>query len=155
YKGVREMTQLHVEAEAVSQAAPAAVWALVANADSYRQWGPWADSGYERVGEDGPLGAGAIRWFQYGGRTRTVEKVLIAESGQRLVYTVVAGLPVRNYRAEVTLSPAGSGTKIAWSARWDRTLGGRIVHRKLRVLYPEIVAALTAAADREVLPATS
>jgi Polyketide cyclase / dehydrase and lipid transport len=73
--------------------------------------------------------------MQYG-RTRTVEQVLAADSPRRLVYTVVKGIPVRNYRAEVTLTAAGDGTHIRWAATWDRTLGGRIVHRKLRTLYP-------------------
>jgi hypothetical protein len=92
---------------------------------------------------------GAIRWMQLG-RTRTVERVLAADSPRRLVYTVVKGIPVRNYRAEVTLTPAGDGTHIRWTASWDRTLGGRIVHRKLRTLYPAMIARLVAAADRDV-----
>ncbi len=143
------MAQLSVEAEAVSQASPEAVWSLVANADRYCQWGPWRASGYDSTGDPGPGGVGAIRWMQYG-RTRTVERVLEADSPRRLVYTVVKGIPVRNYRAEVTLTPAGAGTHIRWAASWDRTLGGRMVHRELRTLYPDMIARLVAAADREL-----
>jgi uncharacterized protein YndB with AHSA1/START domain len=143
------MTQLHVEAEGVAQAAPHIVWELAANADRYPQWGPWSASGYHSPGDQD--GVGAIRWFRYG-RTTTVERVLESEPGRRLVYTVVKGIPVRNYRAEVTLSPEGQGTHIRWSATWDRTLAGRIVHRRLRSLYPEIVRDLIAAADRTLLP---
>jgi len=76
--------------------------------------------------------------------------VLEAENGRRMVYTVLKGIPVRNYRAEVTLMPAARGTRIRWAADWDRTLAGRIVHRKLRSIYPEIVDHLVAAADRGV-----
>jgi uncharacterized protein YndB with AHSA1/START domain len=143
------MTQLHVEAEGVAQAAPPIVWELAANADRYRQWGPWSASGYHSPGDQD--GVGAIRWFRYG-RTTTVERVLESEPGRRLAYTVVKGIPVRNYRAEVTLRPEGQGTHIRWSATWDRTLAGRIVHRRLRSLYPEIVRDLIAAADRTLLP---
>jgi hypothetical protein len=82
------------------------------------------------------------------GRTITVEKVLVSQRGRRLVYTVVKGIPVRNYRADVTLSPEGEGTHIRWAASWDRTLPGRIVHRKLRSIYPEAVSRLIAAAER-------
>ena len=60
---------------------------------------------------------------------------------------------MRNDRAEVTLSPEGQGTHIRWSATWDRTLGGWIVHRRLRSLYPDIVRDLIAAADRTLRPA--
>ena len=141
------MTQLHVEAEGMADAAPEVVWALVADAGSYCRWGPWSASGYHSPGDAALGGAGAIRWMRYG-RTTTVEKVLDVENGRRIAYTVVKGIPVRNYRAEVTLMPTAAGTRIRWVANWDRTLAGRIVHRKLRSLYPEIVAHLIAAASR-------
>ena len=141
------MTQLHVEAEGTAAATPAAVWALVADANSYCTWGPWSASGYESPGDEAPGGVGAIRWMRYG-RTKTVEKVLEVENGRRMAYTVVKGIPVRNYRAEVTLMPTAAGTHIRWVANWDRTLAGRIVHRKLRSVYPEIVAHLVTAVDR-------
>ena len=146
------MAQLRVEAEGVAQAAPEALWELVANADRYSEWGPWSASGYENLGGQAPDGAGVIRWMRYG-RTTTVEKVLESERARRLVYTVVKGIPVRNYRAEVTLSPVGEGTHIRWAASWDRTLPGRVVHRTLRTLYPDIVGRLVAAAERNALPA--
>ena len=87
------------------------------------------------------------------GRTTTVEKVLESEPPRRRVYTVVKGIPVRNYRAEVTLRPQGEGTHIRWTASWDPTLLGRFVHRTLRTLYPEIMGHLIAAAEHGVQPA--
>ena len=146
------MAQLHVEAEGVAQVAPEVVWELVANADRYSEWGPWSASGYENLGAQPTDSAGVIRWMRYG-RTTTVEKVLAAEPARRLVYTVVKGIPVRNYRAEVTLRPDGDGTHIRWTASWDRTLPGRIVHRKLRTIYPDVVGRLIAAAEHRVQPA--
>jgi uncharacterized protein YndB with AHSA1/START domain len=146
------MAQLSVEAEGLAQAAPEVVWELVANADSYSEWGPWSASGYENLGAQPPDGAGVIRWMRYG-RTTTVEKVLESERARRLVYTVVKGIPVRNYRAEVTLSPEGESTRIRWTASWDRTLPGRIVHSRLRTIYPDVVSRLVAAAERNALPA--
>jgi hypothetical protein len=79
--------------------------------------------------------------------------VLASEPARRLVYTVVKGIPVRNYRAEVTLSPEGEGTHIRWTASWDRTLPGRIVHRRLRAIYPDVVGRLLAAAERSAVQA--
>ncbi len=145
------MTRLHVEAEGTTGAAPEAVWALIADARSYCRWGPWSGSGYQSQGDEGQGGAGAVRWMRYG-RTSTVEKVLEVEHGRRMAYTVVTGMPVRNYRAEVTLSAAAAGTRIRWVAEWDRTLAGRVVHRKLRSVYPEIIAHLLAAAGRQRRP---
>jgi hypothetical protein len=55
---------------------------------------------------------------------------------------------VKNYRAEVTLTPTPSGgTSIHWAATWDKTFLGRIVRRKLQQVYPEVVNALVAAAE--------
>jgi uncharacterized protein YndB with AHSA1/START domain len=141
--------RLHVEAEGVARAAPEAVWDLVSDADRYCQWGPWSASGYRSRGDQTAGGAGAIRWMRYG-RTTTVERVVAAEKGRRLAYTVVGGIPVRNYRAEVTLTPVTDGTHVRWSATWDRTLAGRIVQRKLRSFYPGMVGRLIAAASRAV-----
>jgi len=77
---------------------------------------------------------------------------LDAEQDRRLVYTVIAGIPVRNYRAEITLTPAAGGTRIRWAASWDRTLAGRLVQRSLRELYPQIVADLARAAEKQAAP---
>jgi uncharacterized protein YndB with AHSA1/START domain len=77
----------------------------------------------------------------------SVEEILDVEPGKRLAYTVLRGIPVRNYRAEVTLTPSPDGTLIRWGASWDRTIMGRLVYRSLRNLYPVIVAGLVKAAE--------
>ena len=148
------MAQLHVEAEQTAQAAPAIVWALVSNAMTYPQWGPWSEVGYRRQGDASPRGSGAVYWLRssrrYGLRHPvSVETIHDAEEGRRLAYTVIGGIPVRNYRAEVTLAPAPGGTRIRWAASWDRTLAGRLVHRSLRGVYPQIVADLARAAEEQ------
>jgi uncharacterized protein YndB with AHSA1/START domain len=142
-----QKARLHVEAEGVARVAPEAVWELVSDASRYCQWGPWSASGYDSPGDPAADGTGAIRWMRYGSTT-TVERVLEAEKARRLVYTVLKGIPVRNYRAEVTLRPAGEGTHVHWSADWDHTLAGRIVHRRLSTFYPEMIRQLVAAANR-------
>ena len=148
------MAQLHVEAEATAKASPEAVWALVSDATRYPSWGPWSDGHYEKTGEESPRGVGAVQVLRsaqrYMGRHVTsVEKILEFEEDRRLAYTVIRGIPVRNYRAEVTLTPAADGTRIRWTANWDNTLLGRMAWRGLRTAYPEIVADLVAAAERD------
>jgi len=139
--------QLQVAAEAVTASGVDEVWALVSDANTYPEWGPWNAGGY-RPATDGPSRIGDIQWFRFGRRTVSVEEILEIDAPRRLVYRVVKGIPVRNYRAEVTLTPSAWGTTVRWSATWDNTLLGRLVHRKLVQLYPEIVNALVAAADR-------
>ena len=139
--------QLHVEAEGVSRATPEAVWSLVADATTFSQWGPWDASGYERPGVDSPGGVGAVQRLR-SGRTTSREQIVEVDVGRRLVYTVIGGIPVRNYRGEVTLAPTAGGTHIRWAATWDRSLLGRLVQRKLRSFYPDMMVRLVAAADR-------
>ena len=144
------MSQLSVEAEGTTRAGPEVVWSLVANADTFPQWGPWNDGGY-RPPSAGPSKEGSVQWFRYGRRTTSVEQILEVDEPRRVAYTVVSGLPVKNYRAEVTLTPTPSGgTSIRWAASWDKSLLGSVVRSKLLQLYPDIVAALVAAADQQV-----
>ena len=140
--------RLSVDARAETTAPADVVWTMVSDAERYATWGPWDASGYESPGVTGPHGEGAVRWMKLG-RTGTVEEILELEPGRRLVYTVVRGIPVRRYRAEVVLEPDGSTTGIRWGATWDDTLLGRIVHRRLAAFYPEMVEQLGRAAARE------
>jgi uncharacterized protein YndB with AHSA1/START domain len=146
------MSQLRVQAEGVTSADPQVVWALVADATSYPSWGPWNDGGYQPPSQV-PSRKGSIQWFRYGRRTTTVEEILEADEPRRLAYTVVRGIPVRNYRAEVTLTPVASGgTSVRWTAAWDATFMGRMVHRRLQQIYQQVMTALIAAADHEGAP---
>jgi uncharacterized protein YndB with AHSA1/START domain len=151
------MGKLHVEAEQTTRAAPEIVWAMVSDVMTYPRWGSWREAGYRRRGDTSPRGPGAVYWLRssrrYGLRYPvSVEKILDAEQGRHLAYTVIGGIPVRNYRADITLEPAPGGTRIRWAASWDRTLAGRLVHRSLRRVYPQIVADLTAAAEKAAEP---
>jgi hypothetical protein len=141
------MGQLHIETKGTTCADVETVWALVADANTYAQWGPWDDGGYDPPVK-GPSLPGSIQWFRFGRRTTSVEKVLDVDEPSRIVYTVVRGIPVKNYRAEVTLTPnVPSGTSIRWAATWDNTLMGRLVHRKLQTVYRQVMDALVAATD--------
>jgi uncharacterized protein YndB with AHSA1/START domain len=149
------MGRLEVSAEQTAQATPEAIWELVSDATRYPEWGPWRAAKYRREGDTSPRGPGAIQWLQSSRRYLlrypiSIEKILEVEQGRQLIYTIIGGsIPVRNYRAVVTLTPTGDGTRIRWAATWDATPRGRLVWRSLRVAYPKIVEALATAAERE------
>lgn len=148
------MDRLHVEAERTTAAVPEAVWALVSDATRYPEWGPWSAGGYRRPGDTSERGPGAVQWLRSSRRVFlrypvSIEKILEAEDGRHLAYTVIGDIPVRNYRADVTLTPAADGTHVRWAASWDATLAGRLVGSALRKLYPQIVADLVTAAERQ------
>ena len=148
------MGRLEVSAERTARATPETVWALVSDATRYPEWGPWRAARYQRPGDATPRGPGAVQWLQSSRRyflsyPVSVEKILEVDEGRSLAYTVIGGIPVRNYQAKVTLTPAADGTRIHWAASMDATARGRLVWRGLRRLYPEIVEALAAAAEHQ------
>ena len=146
------MAQLHVEAEATAKASPETVWALVSDATQYPSLGTVERRPLSETARD-PAGVGAVQVLRsaqrYLGRhTTSVERILEFEEDRHLAYTVIRGIPVRNYRADVTLTPSAEGTHIRWAADWDNTLLGRVAWRGLRAFYPEMMAGLVAAAER-------
>lgn len=149
------MEKLRVEAEQTAKARPAIVWAIISDATQYPLFGPWSSVGYRNSDGDPPPGAvGSVYWLKSSRRTylryaTSVEKILEVDEGRSLAYTVISGIPVRNYRADITLTPVSDGTHIRWAASWDVTPAGRVVHRTLTVLYPEIVAGLVRLAEQK------
>lgn len=138
--------RLAVHATGTTRAPRARVWELVADANRYADWGPWRSGGYDPPAP-GPSTPGMRPVFRLG-RTTSHERILEVDQGSRVVYTVERGIPVRDYRAEIVLTDtADGGTRISWSATWERTLLGRVVHRKLTAFYPDMVAMLVRAAD--------
>lgn len=143
-------SRLSVAAEAVTSAPPEAVWPLVSDVVRYAQWGPWSAAGYR----DGAAThkPGVVYWLRskqtYAGRAvTTVERVDELEENHRVAYSLLGGMPVRNYRAEILLTPVPEGTRIQWDASWDRTLLGRLVQRGLRSFFPQVISSLAAAAS--------
>ena len=146
------MSKLHVEAEQTAKASPEAIWALVSDATQYPTWGPWSAAGYRQEGDTSPRGPGAVQWLRSSQRAylrhvTSVEKILEVDEGSRLSYTVIGGIPVRNYVGEVTITPTADGSRVRWTASWDDTLSGRIVLRGLRTFFPQMMAGLVATAE--------
>jgi hypothetical protein len=141
-----------VEATALSAAPREAVWDVLADSRSWQDWGAWQKSDLEREGDPPPEGVGAIR--RNVRRPLTVrEQVELWEPPSRFGYTVVSGLPVRNYHAVVTLTKAGAdgrGTNIHWESRFD----GRVraldapMRALIRSTLEDVVKKVAAEAER-------
>jgi hypothetical protein len=106
-----------------------AVWALVSNAASWKDWAGVLVSSLEKEGDPSPDGVGAIRKLgprPFGSR----EQVVVWEPPYHLGYVILSGIPVRNYRADIILRevPASGSdpaeTTITWSATFDAKLPG-------------------------------
>jgi hypothetical protein len=104
-----------------STAPPEAVFAVLADATRWREWAGRmiTVSEWEREGDPAPGGVGAIRKL---GRppAYALEQILEYDPPHHLAYTIVRGLPVRGYHADVDLLPAaGGGTTIRWSGAFE------------------------------------
>jgi hypothetical protein len=100
------------------------VWDVLADVSSWKDWGNYEVSELEREGDPPPGGIGAIRVT--GRRPITVrEEVEIWDPPSRFGYTLLSGLPLRDYHAVVTLSDSGGGaTNLHWQSRFDAAWRG-------------------------------
>jgi hypothetical protein len=117
------MSRQRIEHTATTTADPATVYALLREGATWPVWGPLDSFELERPGEQEPEGLRAVRIFRSG---RVTGRDTIAELVQdrRFSYTHVSNLPMKNYRADVDLTPAGDGTTIRWVSAFDPEFPG-------------------------------
>ena len=93
------------------------------------RWSEWAKplvptSTWERQGDPAPGGVGAIRRLGLPPvivREETVEY----EQDRRHVYVMRTPVPIRDYRAEIVLTPrAGGGTDLVWRGSFTERIPG-------------------------------
>jgi hypothetical protein len=134
-----------IHAEADSDAPPSVVFDLLAHVETWPSWSKASAGTRERSAPTGdPDGVGSIRVLQTG-RTTSREEILEFAPGRRSSYSLLSGLPLRDYRADVDLTarPDG-GTHIVWhsafsSARFGtgwlyRSILQRFIARTARML---------------------
>jgi len=122
--------------EARSDAPVEVVWPLLGEARRWRDWSFLTATGLEREGTPDPDGVGAVRKFtRYGVGSR--EEVVAWDPPHHLAYRILSGFPVRDYRADVTLEPAGTGTRIEWAGTYDPKWPG--TGRLLQAVVPKMM----------------
>ncbi len=142
------MADWSFEVTATSRASVDILWPLVGEADRWKEWSFLTRSGLERHGQPVPNGVGALRRFtSFGVGSR--EEVVSWEPPNHLGYVIVQGFPVRNYRADVVLTPDGDGTRVTWSASFDTKIPwtGRLMSEILHLIVSRFVTGLVRYAD--------
>ncbi|MGH4022252.1 MAG: SRPBCC family protein [Pseudonocardiaceae bacterium] len=141
------MKQHVIDVEVTSSAQPEAVYALLRNGASWPEFSSLGSFELERPAPDGSEGVGAIRVFRTG-RITSREEIVLVEEPHRFAYVLLSGLPIRDYRAEVELSPTSGGTVIHWHSTFRGTLPGVgwLVRRQLEGFLAELAQGLAARA---------
>jgi uncharacterized protein YndB with AHSA1/START domain len=137
-----------IDVRASSTAPPDRAFALLADARSWPRWAPFDESTVEE-GE----GVGELRRFQTGRRT-TRERVTALEPPHRFAYELVSGIPIRDYRAEVALTPANGGTEIRWRSSFRAKIPGTggLVRRRLQRFIEQTAEGLAREAEQAPAP---
>jgi len=145
--------KLEIDERAWSAADPDTVYALLADGATWPAWSGIDSFVLREPGDGVPEGLGALREF-HTGRTTSIERVVAADPGRRFSYALVQGLPLRDYRADVELTPADGGTSVRWHSTFfpGRPGTGRlyrlVLGRFIRATVRGLAAHATALASR-------
>jgi hypothetical protein len=107
------MRKQEIDVAVRSRAAADTVYELVESGATWPTWSGLGSFELERPDADGGEGVGAVRIFRtwpFTAHEEIVEKV----PGRRLSYVLLSGMPLRDYRADIDLTPTDGGTAIRW-----------------------------------------
>ena len=107
------MGKHEIDERAWSPASPETVYALLADGSTWPTWSGIGSFELCAPGDTGGESINAVRVF-HTGRTTSVEQLVALVPGRRLSYVLLEGLPLRDYRADVDLTPKDGGTEIRW-----------------------------------------
>jgi hypothetical protein len=138
-----------IDHTAATGADPVSVYALLADGSTWPGWSPIGAFTLLEPGAGIPEGLGAVRLFTTG-RHRSRERVVECRPGEVFSYVLESGLPLRDYRAVITLTPAAGGTSINWRSTFRPKVPGSgwLYRRELGKFIMETVDGLAVAADR-------
>ena len=140
------MARQVIDKTVLTQADPAAVFALLADGSTWPDWSPLGACTILEPGGGSPEGLGAVRLFTTG-RHQSRERVVERRPNEVFAYVLEAGLALRDYKAVVTLTPSpGGGTTINWHSTFRAKVPGTgwIYRRQLGAFIGETVDGLAA-----------
>lgn len=141
---------LEVDVNGRTKANPHMVYEIAKDSSGYPRWSQIGSFEHVRSGQGETYGVGSLRIF----RTwplKLLEEVVELVPDRRVGYVLHRGLPFRDYRATIELTPiAGGGTHIRWFNSFYANIPGTNAWCQafMRGVLREIVDRLAAEADR-------
>lgn len=100
------------------EAAPAIVWAVLADYSGMTKWAGARRVEIEREGAEVPNGVGTIRALKsWHGTIR--EEITAFEPERRMTYRGVSGVPAHDYRGDIELSGRDGATQLIWTVSFQ------------------------------------
>lgn len=99
------------------------VWEVLADHEGMSDWAPGLKATLSTPGTTERNGVGAVR--QLGSPLPLpviTEEIVAFEPGELLGYRALGGVPLKNYRGEVTLREVAGGTEITYAVTVDKRL---------------------------------
>lgn len=135
-----------IEASATTKADPDLVFAHLAKAEAWGVWGKFPTKAVqEREASPARGGVGSIRRI-WPAREETVAY----DRPHGYSYVAISGLPLRSYRADVTLTPDGTGTAIHWASSFEPLIpgSGPFFHQFMKRMLKGLAAKLAKHSDQ-------
>jgi uncharacterized protein YndB with AHSA1/START domain len=155
------MGHKEIDVRQVIPAPPAAVFATLLDRSEWPAWSGHTKFELVRPGAAGPYDVGSVGLLSSGRRRVMREEIVEVVGDRRIGYTLLAGLPLRDYRAGFELAPVPEGTAVSWHSSFDAPPGfGWIYVAALRRFTRRLLDGLarrvvTAAAGSGTQPAPS
>jgi uncharacterized protein YndB with AHSA1/START domain len=126
------------------------VWDVMTDHVRYARWSSANRVVMERTGTPDPDGVGAIRVFETG-PMKVREEVVEFETPRRMVYRLVSGLPVRDYRSEMLLEDDETTTVLTWMSSFEPRipLTGALFTRIMRNAVDRFAAGIKTDAEAQ------
>lgn len=115
------MALQEIDIRKTTPAPPEAVWRLLGNSETWPLWTPIESVEIVEPGDE--KGLNEIRTLKTG-RITVREKIVERIPERRLSYTLLSGLAVQDYRADVDLAPTHDGTEIRWHTTFTAKFPG-------------------------------
>ena len=116
------MGHKEIDVRRVIPAPPGAVFASLLDRSRWPAWSGHDAFELVRPGAAGPYEVGSVGLLRSGRRVMR-EEIVEVVADRRIGYTLLAGLPLRAYRAGFDLTPTADGTEVRWHATFKAPPG--------------------------------
>lgn len=133
-------------ASAMIDAPSSLVWEVLNDHEGMHNWLPGMRVRVIKPGPQVPGGVGTVREVRLPGPFPPVVEEIVGHTPERrLSYVARSGMPLRNYAANVAVTPIGPQTRISYAVHCDQRVPGVdavLAHLAARVLVRGLVRAV-------------